>query len=176
MKVKHMGWFGCDKCLFSSATKAQLEKHVSNHHMNIICDLCGFEAMNQNSANHHRRAYHESPSEPCPECGKMFAGISALKKHVAQTHMPAKTCTLCGKQVKNLKLHMKITHTEDQDKPYQCEDCGKGFADKMMLKNHRINMHIKSTPYQCRYGCDNRYNDKSNRNAHEKRRHGGTFK
>ena len=47
--------------------------------------------------------------------------------------------------------------------------------DKSIMENHRMNMHIKAQPHQCRYGCENSYNDVSNRNAHERRRHGEIF-
>ena len=37
-----------------------------------------------------------------------------------------------------------------------------------------INVHIKSTPYNCRYeDCDKAYNDRSNRRTHEIKAHGG---
>ena len=36
-------------------------------------------------------------------------------------------------------------------------------------------MHLKTRPFNCRYGCDISYNDHSNRNAHEKKTHGKLF-
>jgi len=182
MRVEHQGWFGCEnfttlfktlqKCYFSFKTKEQLEKHISTHHSSHVCDLCGYKATNPNNLKFHRNKYHESTPEPCPECGKMCRGKTDLKSHIKHSHNET-TCPLCGKVVKNFKLHMKITHTEDSEMALQCGDCGKGFTDKANLNNHRMNMHIKSMPYQCRYGCENRYNDNSNRNAHERRRHKG---
>ena len=38
-----------------------------------------------------------------------------------------------------------------------------------------MNVHIKSQPVRCRYGCSNTYNDRSNMAAHERRRHGGVY-
>ena len=38
-----------------------------------------------------------------------------------------------------------------------------------------MNVHIRSRPYNCRYGCNMAYNDVSNRNSHEKKKHGGLF-
>ena len=38
-----------------------------------------------------------------------------------------------------------------------------------------MNVHLKLRPYKCRFGCDFGYNDFSNRNAHEKKKHGGRY-
>ena len=38
-----------------------------------------------------------------------------------------------------------------------------------------MNVHLKLRPYKCRYGCEFAYNDRSNRNAHEKKTHGNLF-
>ena len=70
---------------------------------------------------------------------------------------------------------MKTVHLDESMKPFQCEDCGKGFRDNACLDKQKINVHIKTQPYKCRYGCENKYNDTSNRYAHERRRHGGVY-
>ena len=81
----------------------------------------------------------------------------------------------CGINVRNVKDHIKAVHTEDDKKPFQCQDCGKGFIKDDQLQRHRINIHLKTYPYHCRYGCDVRYNDASNRRQHEKKKHGKLF-
>ena len=70
---------------------------------------------------------------------------------------------------------MKTTHTPDDQKKHQCQDCGKGFISKNGLKEHRMNVHLKLRPYKCRYGCEFAYNDRANRNCHEKKKHGQVF-
>ena len=70
---------------------------------------------------------------------------------------------------------MKVVHAPDNEKQFQCRECGKGFIHANKLEEHAMNVHIKSQLYQCRYGCENRYNDSTNRNVHENRRHGGLF-
>ena len=110
---------------------------------------------------------------PCPDCGKMFKD-RYLKLHQRKVHSAA-ACEICGVVVKNVKHHMQGVHMADSDKRFHCKDCGKGFMCRVTMNNHRMNMHIKAQPYQCRYGCDNRYNDTSNRSAHERRRHGAVW-
>ena len=63
----------------------------------------------------------------------------------------------------------------DEERKYQCKTCGKGFISLSYLKSHNMNVHLKLRPYECRYGCELRYNDSANRNAHEKKKHGVLF-
>ena len=70
---------------------------------------------------------------------------------------------------------MKTVHTPDELKKFQCKHCGKGFWLQNALDIHIMNMHLKLKPYNCRYGCEISYNDKSNRNHHERRKHGKLF-
>ena len=79
---------------------------------------------------------------------------------------------ICLKPVKNMKVHMKSMHIPDSEKEFQCNACEKGFCESFRLRNHQMNVHIKSRPYKCRYPpCEMAYNDLSNRNSHEKRSH-----
>ena len=174
MKVEHLGWQGCHQCIQCFESEEQLTEHVEKHSLTFICDLCGFVASNPQSLKDHTKKKHESTPLPCPDCGKIMGSKIALDSHKRKVHS-ASACVICGVVVKNIKVHMQEMHMDDSEKRYHCEDCGKGFMDKQRLTDHRINMHIKSQPHKCRYGCENRYNDKSNRNAHERRRHGEVY-
>ena len=92
-----------------------------------------------------------------------------------KSHKEKTPCPECNTLVKNLDEHIKNVHTSDEDKKFQCQDCGKGFIKSYHLENHRMSVHLKQKPHQCRYGCDIAYNDRSNRNAHEKKKHGKLF-
>jgi len=58
-------------------------------------------------------------------------------------------------------------HTNDSDKKYKCEECGKGFVEKGKLEIHTTSVHIRNRPYACRYECGAAYNEKGNRTKHE---------
>ena len=51
-----------------------------------------------------------------------------------------------------LKLHILSAHTADEEKPFRCKDCGKGFALKIRLDEHIMSVHTKEKPYICKYG------------------------
>ena len=84
-------------------------------------------------------------------------------------------CPICGSKVKNLSTHIRHVHTPDDQRKFQCQQCGKGFDQMTSLDKHMMNIHLKLKPYNCRYGCDISYNDKGNRNHHERKQHGKLF-
>jgi len=174
MKVEHMGWIACQQCSLCFETEELMNKHIENHKNSVVCHLCGFEAPDKKVMLNHMKCHTDTMPEQCPTCGKTVSGKASLVSHMKAVHDPA-TCTICGAVVKRIKIHMEQVHMEDSDKRFICSYCGKGFMEKYQHNKHVINMHTKTQPYQCRYGCDNRYNDASNRNAHEKRRHGSSF-
>jgi len=162
-------------------------KHF-RHHMRVkhgnekkeklqyVCNICGKVLSSRGALNTHHRALHEirELKIKCEQCGKLYVNATNLKIHM-RMHEEKKTCPVCGIKVRLLKEHIDNVHTKDEDKKFQCQDCGKGFKLEQKLEFHRISMHLKTKPYNCRYGCDISYNDLSNRNAHEKKTHGKLF-
>ena len=157
----------CDRC------KKKLKIASFKYHKcfrDEVCNICGKSV---NSLKEHIKNIHNFTIVQCPVCG-ISLKESSLRLHM-KTHNEKSTCPTCGVTVKNLDNHMKIVHTEDEKKNFQCTDCGKGFISNCALQKHRINAHLKTYPYHCRYGCDMKYNDISNRNSHEKKKHGGLY-
>ena len=174
MKVVHMGWLPCSEtgCQNSFETKLKLERHVKTHKQ--ICDHCGFQGKTAQHLRGHFERNHDTKAVQCPDCGEMQTNKHELYKHKKKVHT-RKTCGICGAEVKCLTIHMRNQHISDDQARYKCEYCQKGFMDKPLMDKHIMNVHIRTQPYKCRYGCENAYNDKSNRAAHERRRHGSCF-
>ena len=174
MKVVHMGWKPCTEngCRSSFEIDVKLAAHVKTH--DIICDDCGWKGMQLATLLNHRARVHDQVKAQCQECGEMQKNKHSLKSHIRREHTRV-VCIICTATVKNIRIHMTNQHMETSEMRYQCDRCKKGFMDKFKLDNHMMSVHIKLRPHQCRYGCANRYNDVSNRNAHEKRRHGKLF-
>ena len=168
--VTKEGHTKCKRCYKDIPT----ENLPSHECETFSCEECGKVCKSKQILRIHRQNIHEFrevKKEICKICG---LSVRDLNRHM-KIHVEKTPCPECNVMVKNLKLHVERIHTLDEDKRFQCQDCGKGFARKNALEVHKMNVHLKQTPFQCRYGCDIAYNDSSNRNAHEKKKHGKLF-
>lgn len=71
------------------------------------------------------------------------------KKPVIKKPVSKKQCSLCGKMVVNLAIHLKI---HSGVKSYLCEMCGRTFALKSYLRSHKQLHHPEkehSKPFSC---------------------------
>ena len=180
-KIVHKGYEECPKCnKVVLNLNADSDRHICNPNYKRpkpkqVCPLCGKQFSDYSGLFYHRQTVHEAIEVNCELCGKVFQSEVRLQAHIVRTHKEMTACTICGAVVRNMKNHMHAVHTDDSQKSYQCDFCGKGFMDKKGLENHRMSVHLKLRPYNCRYGCDISYNDTSNRNHHEKKKHGALF-
>ena len=99
-----------------------------------------------------------------------YRNKALLKSHIKKMHSVSYTCEHCGKVCKNqqkYRLHVLALHTADEDKPFRCAVCGKGFVAGQMLRTH-MNIHMNLKPHKCQV-CSAAFNDLSNRNQHMKK-------
>lgn len=186
LNIVHKGYFGCSQCNSSFKDMESLTTHEAYHQQNFVCDQCGFSTTKRFRLKKHNARMHtivkekSGPSEDdltCKECRRKCLDKGTLNQHMKRVHNPS-PCPECGKIVKNIRVHINNTHMDDSEKKFRCEFCEKGFTSNMNLQSHMMNVHIKSRPHRCRYdGCENipGYNDISNRNSHEKKKHGKLF-
>ena len=59
-----------------------------------------------------------------------------------------------------MKVHMTIFHTDNDDKPFKCSVCSKGYATKVTFLEHS-NIHTGERPYQCDM-CEKRFSSSGN--------------
>ena len=153
-----------------------LLKHSGREKPQYVCNMCGKILLSMGSLRNHHEAFHgiRELKIKCELCGKLCVDKGALKAHM-RFHAEKKTCPICGFKTRNLKMHHMSVHTKDEEKEFQCDQCDKGFITKKYLERHKISVHLKTKPYNCRYGCVFSYNDMANRNAHERKTHGSLF-
>jgi len=179
IRVVHMGWTQCPQCTYSFQRKELLEKHVIKvHNEKIVCEVCGAAACDANALKNHMLRMHDPTLVKCKECDVTVEGSFRLEIHMKRVHgdRQSEQCKICGDSFIHLRRHMLNFH--QGVKNFQCDKCEKGFVSKSLLDKHNMSVHIKSRPYACRYGsgCTMSYNDVSNRNSHEKKKHGALFK
>ena len=112
----------------------------------------------------------------CPKCNLVLKNAYYLKNHKRSACERKMACNICGGMFRRIELHMRTMHTAEEDKKFHCSYCGKGFTSRQSFLSHEMNIHVSQKAFQCRYGCENRYNDQSNMFHHEKRHHGSSFK
>ena len=170
--------FPCEICGKEYGTQWYRDFHIESVHGKTnyhACETCG-KLVSKGGMKYHVERFHlPNKKTPCHLCGKVFRSDYQLKRHIRDHSREKELCTICNKEVNSLHRHMKAVHTKEEDKKYQCQDCGRGFLSMHNLKTHQMNIHIKSRPYKCRYGCTFAYNDPSNRDAHERKKHGKKF-
>lgn len=189
----HLGLYACsfEKCPKTTKNKATLLKHEETHlkkktdKIKIHCDQCSFETHALYNLGRHKELRHPDPATVktekfvCNECdGREFVNKGVFKKHMERVHNP-QPCPECGKVLNNIREHLKRHKTV---KEFNCVSCPKGFIAQYKLIEHERVAH-EGVLYKCRYpSCPDEggnggqgYKDASNRDAHERRRHGGSY-
>lgn len=88
----------------------------------------------------------------CTICPANFQKYSNLKRHmnIHIENRPSNDCKICGKQVLNLKIHMK-THTNV--KPYSCNICPASFR-KSITKQEHVRNHANCSKQKICSFCE----------------------
>ncbi|CAL8136878.1 unnamed protein product [Orchesella dallaii] len=59
-------------------------------------------------------------------------------------------CGICGKVVIDLKLHMTVKHTPEEEKNFECDLCPKKFSMEKLLRDHKKKAHALGKPWKCK--------------------------
>ena len=169
MMVQHGDKHGCKDCTYFSDTLEELSSHDVKHRK-YECKVCK-NLFETKVLQGHMRNKHKSEPCKCPNCEKVFQNKYLLMNHKQANHPTDTICPHCGGNFSRLKEHIGNKHTLEHEKKFICKQCGKGLSNRVSLNTHMMSVHMKLQPYQCRYGCENKYNDSANRAAHERRRH-----
>ncbi|CAH8460199.1 unnamed protein product [Schistosoma turkestanicum] len=83
----------------------------------------------------------------CPNCKKLFSGLTSLRVHIDSVHHGNRTpqCDYCMKKFSTLSyLRMHVATVHEGVRAYSCNICGKSYTQKHSLKKHLRNSHSVS--------------------------------
>ncbi|CAG0886011.1 unnamed protein product [Cyprideis torosa] len=161
-------------CQICGKSQYYLKKHMRVHtgERPYTCDTCGMGFKGKSDMYRHQVVHTGARPYACnvPGCGKTFKQSGILKRHKDDKHpgwkdlYPSKPfqkyhrrgqpwtpkhpkkCSLCGKQVKCLKMHLRFHEKQELKKHvsitsdaklFTCEDCGKPFQTPGELNSHK---------------------------------------
>ncbi|KRT81216.1 zinc finger protein, partial [Oryctes borbonicus] len=160
---QHYKEFACTICNFKCNSKSILKQHYETHSIENLhkCETCGKEFARRDTLvihikcvhdniniydNHMKRRMNSSETNRCTICSKTF---KRLDKHVAHTHFSKHVCNICNRKCGSKSALSDHIRTHTGDRPYKCEFCGKGFAQRGTLGVHIQCAHKKEKPYVC---------------------------
>ena len=139
------------------ASEFQKPKYVPKQK---VCPECGISVFNLG----YHLSTHKGDKQICPHCARE---VRSLQVHIKNVHTKL-PCSQCGKLVGSgvMNRHMASAHTPNDQKKYQCDICGKGFASKNNFQEHKY-VHTGEKPYKCKY-CSACFASKGTHAMHEK--------
>ena len=170
--------YKCDKNLVSE-----------NNHKHSSSVACTPKV--ETNGNSDFMSNNHAPAHPCQDCSKIFKTKSNLNQHRNIVHHNIRhVCDKCGKSFTNsgYRYHKLTAHraeetddsqsddslkqTDIQIKKFECEKCGKRFAQNSLLRKHFSAVHEQTSDrfggnrkFQCPY-CPSQFKRKDHADRH----------
>ena len=140
------------------AKKRKRTEDESSDDMTYPCEKCGEIFTDNNEYKQHKAMCFKRPRKficPHKKCRKPFNQKIMMNQHYKYHHTNEPKDFVCKKcdtdfvYKKSLRIHILRLHTEDKDKAFICEICGKVFAQKWEYSAHRKDTHATVKAYNC---------------------------
>lgn len=151
----------CDICGVKFRLKSRIKQHMILEHSadsNFSCEICGKRSFAKSIHEIHMRTHLDQKDRPypCMQCTKNFKAKAELQKHIYGVHIPAEEkpsfgcdeCTFVTCKQEFLFKHKINKHMPDNEKPFQCETCSKGF-----ITDKEFDRHLKTHTNQKVHSC-----------------------
>lgn len=169
----------CRKCSKTFTSIKERTKHleISVKCRQHVCNVCGIRFITWNMKQNHMKETHDMPgkSYQCPECPSEFNKRDTLRMHFKITHTnDFVECSYCEKKFETdmmLKRHI-VVHTGERN--FVCKVCSKAFPRKSTLGQHMW-IHSEVKKHECKY-CDKTFNQNVSWRTHMKSKHPEFYK
>ena len=141
---------------------------------NSLCPHCGSSFSTNSTLKAHIKNLYTGVFLLCPKCEYKTRNPGTLKLHhkLRHTEESKLSCMFCGKVVKDLQRHLKVTlcgKDKDESRKLQCQKCSSQFKLKH-LKNHMKIIHEEIKDNMCPH-CSYATYSSYNLRLHVKRVH-----
>ncbi|XP_013107939.2 oocyte zinc finger protein XlCOF28 [Stomoxys calcitrans] len=148
--------YKCIYCEDDFVTRAYAAGH-SRRHMGIrpyVCMPCKMYYCTKQDLKVHEQRRHLAKEHICEHCGKTFAQNTSLRHHRMLVHEQQRNyeCEHCGKKFLRkyaMNEHIRNVHFGDR-RLLDCPFCDLRFKDTHKLAQHRKEMHLNQSKFECR--------------------------
>ena len=158
---------GCDDCVFSCNTEAELNVHKQTEHtVRYACNSCSFETESKMEYDNHRKTHIPSTEKTkyvCEICSLEGYNKSVMEEHMEKTHT-CRDCKTVYKDVYELNRHKEANHS----KKFNCQECG--YISKSEVENENHLAGHEEIGYSCEV-CGKIENTETNLEDHMKSKH-----
>ena len=142
----------------SQGKKRKRTEDDSSDDTTYPCEKCGEHFTDFDKYKQHKAMCFKRPRKficPHKKCRKPFNQKTMMNQHYKYHHTNEPKDFVCKKcdtdfvYRKSLRIHIIRLHTEDKDKAFICEICGKVFAQKWEYSAHRKDTHATVKAYTC---------------------------
>ncbi|XP_075980952.1 zinc finger protein 639-like [Anticarsia gemmatalis] len=117
--------------------KHRIRQHEQGERLTYRCKVCGYTSPDRKETYIHVRNHTTKRQSPprhlCETCGKSFAILTSLNRHVQQHGMANLSCNICGLHFRDTKAHSD--HMKEHIEMTICEKCGES------VNNYKLGLH-----------------------------------
>uniref|UniRef100_A0A8C4RB23 C2H2-type domain-containing protein n=1 Tax=Eptatretus burgeri TaxID=7764 RepID=A0A8C4RB23_EPTBU len=144
--------YSCSRCAQLFLTEDALLLHMERLHRRgrmYKCSVCGRTFAELRMLQKHMAVHKGALPHKCPICRKGFARVSNMQLHM-KVHFGEKPnkCFVCGNVFHNVYALQIHMRIHTGERPYNCSVCGKAFTQLGHVTSH-MRIHTGERPYKC---------------------------